>query len=276
MIRTILIGEDGSTAAHKALEHGVDLAARLGATVRVVHVVESAMAWAVPGPTPEPSQTAAAWMSESRKHHEQEGRVILDAARRLCAERGVEVFADLVDGWPPRTLREEMQRADLAVLGRTGRRQDRLGETTGATAQYMMRRCDKPVVLVDRAAEPLRDLVLGFDNSPSARRALLVAAELSRRTGLPLTVAHVAERSDERHHVIQAARKALAGDPDVRATFEELQGKPYPMLAELLARKPGATLILGGRGHDRLADFLLGTLPESFHLHHRATLLVVR
>ncbi len=275
MIRTILIGEDGSTASRKALEHGVDLAARLGATVRVVHVVESSVAWAVPGPAPEPSRTAAAWVSESRKQHELEGRMILDSARRLCAERGVEVFADLVEGWPPRTLREEMQRADVAVLGRTGRRQDRLGETTGATAQYMMRRCEKPVLLVDRAAEPLRELVLGFDNSPSSRRALLVAAELARRTALPLTIAHVAERSDDRH-VIGMARKALAEDADVRATFEELRGKPYPMLAELVANRPGATLILGGRGHDRLADFLLGTLPESFHLHHRATLLIVR
>ncbi len=275
MMKTILVGEDGSTAARRALELGVDLAARLDARIRVVHVVEAPIAWAVPGPTPEPSLAAAAWVSESRKAHEKEGRAALESALHVCAERGLEVTTDLIEGWPPRTLREEMERADLAILGRTGCRQDRLGETTGATAQYMMRRCDRPVLLVDRGAEPVREVVLGFDNSPSARRALLVAAELARRTGYRLTVAHVAERSDDRH-AIAAARQALAEDAAVRATFEELKGKPYPVLAELLARKPGAMLVLGGRGHDRLADFLLGTLPESFHLHHRATLLVVR
>jgi nucleotide-binding universal stress UspA family protein len=277
MIRHILVGLDGSTSARRALDLALDLAPRLEASLRLAHVVELPTPWyPVPSALGGPVMVSSYdWVRDHRKHVEEEGRTLITQAADLCRSRGVPCQAVTTCGWAPRVLHQQLAEVELGIFGRTGRRQDVDGETTGATAQYLIRRATTPTVLVDRDAVSPRRVLFGWDNSPGAQRALLPAAELARRTGFELHVLHVKRHSDERNQ-IDSAKKALAGDTAVRMSFEEVVGRTYDVLAARLRAQPDTLLALGARGHDRLADFLLGTLPESFHYHDKATLLVAR
>lgn len=279
MIQSILVGIDGSTAARRGLDLALDLATRIEAALRLVHVIDLPTFW---HPSAEPHEAAASaahggadWARAQLRTLATEEATLVPQAEALCRSRGVPCQAVTIEGWAPRVLSQQLSEMHLGVFGRAGRRQDVIGETTGATAQYLLRRADVPIVLVDRSAPLPRRILLGWDGSPGAQRALVVAAELSRRTGFELQVVHVKAGLDARSP-LDSAKKALAGDAAVRVSFEDCTGGAYDVLSERVREKPDTLLVLGGRGHHRLGDLLLGTLTESFHYHSTATLLVAR
>ncbi len=278
MIQSILVGIDGSTAARRALDLAVDLATRLEAGLRLVHVIDLPTFWHPFAGPPSAGQAAhggADWARSQLHTLATDEAALVGQAEALCHARGVPCQAVTIEGWAPRVLRQQLSEMQLGIFGRTGRRQDVVGETTGAAAQYLLRRADIPTLLVDRDAELPRRILLGWDGSPAAQRALLAAAELARRTGFELQVLHVKASVDARSQ-LDSARQALAGDAAVRVSFDERVGGAFDTLSERLRERPDTLVVLGGRGHHRLGDLLLGTLTESIHYHSAATLLVVR
>lgn len=146
MYKQILVAVDGSPHSEWALGHAIGLAANLAATLRIVHVVDTA--WLELA-----MEMAIDTMQMSRTRHEA-GEKLLQDARASAQGAGLEaeirlaetgtptehvaaILAQMATDWP----------ADLVVLGTHGRRGvERM--LLGSVAEGMARRSPVPVLLV--------------------------------------------------------------------------------------------------------------------------------
>jgi universal stress protein A len=145
-IKTILCPTDFSPCSEAAVSYAVDLAVRLGASVKLVHVfqVPIYVGWE-DGPAALAATTQ--FLDESRKR----ATALLDALRAKCAARGVNVSAQQVDGLPHAKIAELSQQADMVIMGTHGR----TGVShlmLGSVAERVVRTARCPVMTVPSRA----------------------------------------------------------------------------------------------------------------------------
>jgi nucleotide-binding universal stress UspA family protein len=152
MYAKILVAIDESDTSLHALEHAIELARKLSATVRMIHVLD--MSWLPLGP--EIAIDTAA-LSEARRSA---GERIIASARDAARQAGFDAEAVLVETETPiqqvaEALTREASRwgADLVVLGTHGRRGFQ-HLMLGSVAEQMVRRSPGPVLLIPSPKGP--------------------------------------------------------------------------------------------------------------------------
>jgi nucleotide-binding universal stress UspA family protein len=114
IVRSILIATDGSDTATRAVEHGAELALRIGASVHVVTAYEPLHGASVAGGGPE----ATAWHIRS----DSKAEAVLDAACALLRLRGVDAEPHARNADPADAILDvaEQVGSDLIVVGSRG------------------------------------------------------------------------------------------------------------------------------------------------------------
>lgn len=121
-----------------------------------------------------------------------------------------------------------------------------------------------------------RNIVVGYDGSEAARRALDRAADLVHGYGSTLAVVSVADRdSSATERLLEDARDRLLAR-QVSAQYLDPVGEPADTLVETAGRLGADLLVVGRRDHNALQRLVLGSV--SSRVLHRAfcDVLVVR
>ncbi|MDH6539688.1 universal stress protein [Streptomyces lavendulae] len=119
-------------------------------------------------------------------------------------------------------------------------------------------------------------VVLGYDESPGAERALHVALEVATAFGEPLVLVYGAaapgatgeEYRAHREAVLQAGRSALAravgaaDEAGVPSTVEVVDDKPAQALLEAAERHDARVIVVGTWGDSPIRGALLGSTPH--------------
>ncbi|MFD9520690.1 universal stress protein [Streptomyces sp. NPDC059979] len=119
-------------------------------------------------------------------------------------------------------------------------------------------------------------VVLGYDESPGAERALMVALEVATAFGEPLVLVYGAaapgavgeEYRAHREAVRQAGRSALAHAVEeadaagVPSTVEVVDEKPAQALLDAAERHRARVIIVGSWGDSPMRGALLGSTPH--------------
>ena len=114
MVKKILVPTDGSEHARKAIGYACELALKLGATVCLLHVV--------PFP-PALFHEAAFAIPDFQKLQEEDGKRIIEEAKRETTERGVkDVRSTVIQGNPASRIIEfaRAEGIDMIVMGNRG------------------------------------------------------------------------------------------------------------------------------------------------------------
>ncbi|MGE3289113.1 MAG: universal stress protein [Pseudonocardia sp.] len=132
-------------------------------------------------------------------------------------------------------------------------------------------------------------IVLGYDSSPGARRALGIAIELARRFEVPLVLVHgiapptrVGEEANEARAAIDeldterlAPAVAAARAAGVVPVVEVLDEKPAQALVDAADAHDAAVIVVGTWGDSPLRGALLGSVAHKLlQLSHRPVLCV--
>ncbi len=146
MYSKILVAVDESDTSFHALKHAIELAGKLSAALRVVHVVD--MSWLPIAP--EVAIDIVAWSAARRSA----GEKTLAAARHAVQQAGGEADAALVETETPiqpvaEAIAGEASRwgADLVVMGTHGRRGFQ-HLMLGSVAERMARLSSRPVLMI--------------------------------------------------------------------------------------------------------------------------------
>ncbi|MEU8749001.1 universal stress protein [Streptomyces chartreusis] len=132
-------------------------------------------------------------------------------------------------------------------------------------------------------------VVLGYDESPGAVRALHVAVEVSAAFDEPLVLVYGAaapgalgeEYAAHRDALREAGRTALshavqvADEAGVRTTVEVINQKPAEALIDAATRHAARVIVVGSWGESPLRGALLGATPHKLlHLARTPVLCV--
>jgi len=147
MYKRIVVATDDSKHSDLALKHAIKLAKDQRATLRLIHVVDEAPAYATMAEIPYS-------VDDYRKSMRAAGRKVLVAAAAKAKAGGVKfdtklaVIADLSTRiWEVVNLEAKRWRADLIVIGTHGRRGfDRF--MLGSVAEGVLRRAGTPVLVI--------------------------------------------------------------------------------------------------------------------------------
>lgn len=205
------------------------------------------------------------------------GRELLTHARSRAAAAGAQQLdARLRHGDFIETAIELQGEADLFVLGE----HYHAAAQARIRAEHHLERVIRGVmssVLVATAAafEAPQRVVIAFDGSPGARKALARLAEHPLVAGLPVLVAMVASDTTLARRQLSEAQATLqvAG---VDAETELAAGEPQQVLPELVKRQGPSLLVMGAFGHSRLRQFLLGSTTTSLLRLSDVPVLILR
>jgi nucleotide-binding universal stress UspA family protein len=282
-IRTILVPSDISPEADHALEHACALAQRFGASLTLYHAV------------PLPDHNYAHWAfnhnPEIWVEIEREARLALtQRAASLKPEAGCVIERTTS---VPKALLAFIRdkQPDLVVMathGREGLEHLLLGSVTEKVFLYSRR----PVLCVRRtetgAGPPYRRILVPTDLSPASRLAFPMAAQLARAFDAEVVAVHVAPAS---------TAAALAGIPAAQGVllpteaslwkfcqrdFEGLavtaqlhSGTVWDRIVETARVERADLVVMATRGHDSLADRMVGSNTERVVRHASCPVLVV-
>lgn len=138
MLDNILIATDGSDSAADAVEHGLDLAERFGATVHVIYVVETEAAYIL----------TVGVSDDEMDEYRQFGEKVVAEVVELAERRGLEAVGVVETGKIAQKVVEyaDQESIDSVIVAERGR--GTLEKFLGSNAEKIVRMCSSPVTVV--------------------------------------------------------------------------------------------------------------------------------
>jgi len=256
MISTILVATDGSEAAAAAERFGTSLAARLKARVLGLSVVEDRLARGFSedglGVQP-PSPDALAGYLKARA----------EGACRRVSERsrseGVESSCDTADGIADDRIVERGQQADLTVVGRDGNDAAYRTGLIGSTANGVIHKSGKSVLVVPVTGQAQGPIVLAFDGSPGSRIGANLAVQLATRLGEPI---HVFVDSKDKGRAVarfEEVRGIVGALPVPVREISSTLGRPDVKIVDSAREVRAGLIVMGAYGRNRITEYFLGS-----------------
>ena len=264
MVKQILVCLEGSSSSVCATEVAIAMARDLGATLVGLAVVD------------EPdilSNEATGFGGSSYKHDRDQAlladahehaRAWLEAFADRCSNAGVVAQTSELTGRPAATILDELARYDLTVLGRDVNFRFETEERDARTRDLILRRAGKPVVVVPEAVVESRpNVLIAYDGSPAARRALRSFADsgLGRDRAL-----HVAAMDDDGAIAWEMATRgcqALAELGLIAAPHNLVSTRSIAdAMLDLRAKLDAGLIVLGAYTRGKMSRLLWGSVTE--------------
>jgi nucleotide-binding universal stress UspA family protein len=264
MIKSILVGIDGSEHARTALRYATWLARRLDATVTGLHVVdivsiEGSFFHDISGSLG--FEPYLDFTSKMREALHERGVALLDEFRATCTSEGVRCDTALQIGIVPSEICERAREADLVVIGHRGVNQRFSTGLLGGAAESVTRQCPKPLLVTPLEFSEIKSPVLAYDGSQRASAAMHMAAEVCTQLQLPLSVLAVCRDGEQGEKVLDQARRYLASYSLETHPFM-VTGQAYERIPSEIRDKHYDLVFMGSHGHGRIIELVLGSTTE--------------
>jgi nucleotide-binding universal stress UspA family protein len=282
MLRSILVGLDGSDYSKSAIEVGISLARKTGALLVGLGVVDEPTIRDVEPrligggvPYAEPVLYRERIASARR-----EVESFLSRFSLRCAEAGVpaKVLEDV--GMPHERIELQAQRYDLILLGQQTRFHFETQEGYDDTVRRVLKDSPRPVITVParmdiKPDDPASTVLIAYDGSLQAARALHAFRTTGLAGVLPMVIVSV---HPERSAAALAAERAVD-----YLRFHELKATVHPVAShdaparvlQAAARDHKSVMIvMGGYGQPVLREFFLGSVTRTLLAESRIPLFL--
>jgi nucleotide-binding universal stress UspA family protein len=247
--RRILVALDASHPSLAALEAAVELAASMKAKLEGLYVEDVNLLQAAGSPAAREVRfpfVSSAQLNPSRMTRQlrAQAKQAQRALAAACERREVEWTFRVVRGEVSHEVMSAAQEADMLILGKASRpliRKTRLG-STALTAAVQSPCC---VLLLQRDERITPPVIVVFDGSPAARRALRIATRLAKRNGGYLAVLVVAETPNEEYR-LQAETADWLRQQGVLVRYRRVPERSVPALRQALKTERNGLVVLGG------------------------------
>jgi nucleotide-binding universal stress UspA family protein len=264
MIKTILIGLDGSEHSRTAMRYALWLGQQLGATVIGLHVVdivsiEGSFFHDISGSLG--FEPYLDFSSKMREVLHERGKGLLQEFTDHATEAGVRSDTVLGMGVVANEIAEQARTADLVVIGHRGVNERFSTGLLGSTAESVTRKCPRPVFISTVEFHPISRPLLAYDGSQRAAAAMRAAADFCVSLSLPLTVLTGAKDAESGDKVIGDAGRYLAPYNIESSCVVQTGNAPEQIVAYI--KEHGFDLMfIGAYGHSRIIEMVLGSTTE--------------
>jgi nucleotide-binding universal stress UspA family protein len=183
-----------------------------------------------------------------------------------CAKRGIPCFTEHKTGMPGDIINRASIAHDIVVLSRAGYgRISRSEEGVDAFIAPAIRASVRPVLVVGlefREDSEIRNILVAYDGSRHAARALSLAADLANRPGVSCTLLTVAPSEEVGREVLEPAETFLGRRGIMHAKQVKVGSKPSDVICNMVKTGGVDLLIMGAYGHSPIREVLFGSTTE--------------
>lgn len=264
MLRTILVGLDGSAYSDAAVALGIEWAQQYNCLLVGLGVIDEPT---IRRPTPVPAGAQYyKQLEDERRLHDARRQVdqFLERFTLRCVEAGVshKLLEDV--GLPHEQILTESQRYDLVLLGQETYFQFETSDAADETLRHVLQSASRPVVVVPKEPAEGGAIVVAYDGSQPASRAIygLVASRLG--TWLPVHVVTIGESSVDSARCSERAIEFLRFH-DIEATPHRVpfEGDVGRTLLDQSAALGARLIVMGCYSRSALREFFIGSATKS-------------
>ncbi|MBZ5495316.1 MAG: universal stress protein [Acidobacteriia bacterium] len=203
----------------------------------------------------------------------------LDLFARVCEEKGISCSTDVRAGIPGEVIAREAVAHDLVVMSHAGYTRASKGDESAVDplVSSVIRGSIRPVLVAGKespAGGAVKSMMVAYDGSVHAARALSVVVELGSGPGIEClltTVAPTEEAGQETlgpaeaflyHHGVTPQKKVVIG---TRAS---------ELLCDIVRAARSDILIMGAYGHSPIREMFFGCTTERILSHCEATVIL--
>ena len=301
VLKRILVPTDGSTGSQVAQQVAALIAKAFKSKVTVIHAISSELgsldyqySWLTTGGVEDPLGSAyrssepppAELIKVYRKIEDssyRKGEQILVEAVAFFKQEGVIADEKLVEhAEPAEAITKQAHEGSYGLIV-MGQRKD-VGEEPhlGSTAERVTRHSDTPVLIVSSARE-IQRMLIPFDGSRNAEKALQYAAYLAKNIGAKMTLLYVhhpelialrPEKAKQVENRILSRASDILEKTELDKRVES--GDPAKIIIQTAKAGNYDLIVMGSKGHSAVERYFLGSVSEHVIHYTDSSVLLVR
>lgn len=284
MTNKILALVDGSAYSHSVCHYTAWIAARLSASVELLHVLgrrEGVSAGDLSGSLTLGARTAllqelAGLDAQRAKLAQAKGRAILeDAAAILEADGAGPVTQRLRQGDLLQAVSELEPETRAIVVGKRGEASGFASGHLGSNLERIVRSTSLPVLVASRAFKPVDKVLLAFDAGNSTRKAIDRMVDSPVFRNMAVTLVHAGEDTPAMRTRLEEAELSLRA-VGLKTSAEIVGGEPEEALKRKIAEDGFDLLVMGAYGHSRIRSLIIGSTTTAMIQAVKIPLLLYR
>jgi nucleotide-binding universal stress UspA family protein len=204
------------------------------------------------------------------------GRAILEDAKGIMEKDGISPVTerlrqgDLLEAVA--VLEPEIR---AIVIGKRGEAADFAAGHAGSNLERVVRSVHVPVLVASRSFRPISKVLVAFDASASARRAIERMSGNPVFQGLSVTMVHAGEPSGTLTAQMEEARARLERT-GLQVVTEVVPGEPEAALKIKIEAEGFDLLVMGAYGHSRIRSLIIGSTTTAMIQACRIPVLLYR
>ncbi|HRY27138.1 MAG TPA: universal stress protein [Geminicoccaceae bacterium] len=203
------------------------------------------------------------------------GRLLLDGAEERLKAAGVTDITKVHrHGGIVETIIEREAAVDFVVLGKRGASSEFATDHIGSKVERVVRSSTKPVLIASREIRPPQTIVVAFDGSATAIRAVDLVAGSPLFAGLAVHLVAAGTGGQLRSRLDAAL--ALLGERPIAPEAHLVEGQPEQVIAAHMKRLADGLLVMGAYGHSPLRTLIVGSTTTTMIRTVRAPILLMR
>lgn len=280
----ILACIDASTYARSVVDLAAWAAGRLKAPVELLHVVQRKDAVAARndhsgaiglGVKTELLEELTRIEATSARLAVEEGRILLDAGIDRLRAAGVKATPLHRHGGIVETIIEREAEASLVVIGKRGASGEFATDHIGSKVERVARASTRPVLVASREVAAPQTVVVAYDGSAAAQKAVVFVASSPLFAGLPVHIVMAGADNATRRSRLDAALASLSGRSEAPQCCL-VDDNAEKVIGDHMLQHRNAILVMGAYGHSPLRTLIVGSTTTTMIRTVHVPVLLVR
>jgi nucleotide-binding universal stress UspA family protein len=278
MIKSILLSVDGSGYTDTVLRYGIHCSQSCGALLRVLTVIDVRIfEWAVAAGADGfvPIIPSALYQEESRRILEKRAEAVLEKCRDILQHANCKFELHKISGPPVDVICEQALTVDLVIIGARGEFAKWESKMIGATVEAVSRLCNKSILIVDKDFSAPTKMLMAYDGSLNANRALTIAGFMAQHLAVPMVLLNVTDQPEHGRNILREAERYL--EPfDIDVKSELAKGVVEEEIVNYAEKNSCDVIAMGAYGHSRIREAILGSHTEQIIRKARVPVLLAK
>jgi len=266
MTKQILVPTDGSENSLAAADYAVSIAHLNQASIQGLFVKDIKI---LAGPLIHDIGTSIGGMVPYGTFHqtiramlESQADTYLNLLEEKCNRGGVPFKREIREGIVSHEITKSADSCDLIVMGKGGVHAEWHDVFLGTTVEFVVRQTHKPVLITPREFKPFSKLLIAYDGSDYADKAIQNGAGIAQVLKMPVTVICVADKKEDAVGTLSKAKTALEKGYALKVDIIAKEGSDHARgILEVCNDEDNRfdLLAMGAYGHSKLQEIILGS-----------------
>ncbi len=279
-MKKVLVCIDGSELTRHVCDYGIDIAKKLGVPLLILNAVEHTHQIVTQDLSGNIGLGTRDTLLEQYTNEDMnlsksliaEGKALLKEMKEYAIEQGVEECEALQrHGSLQENLTELSEDIKIAIIGLRGKDENSIG----SHVESLLRAMNTPFLLVNSEFKPIESILMAYDGSDFANKAIEVATKSPIFPNTKRYVVNVSQNAAESKRVLSHA-KNLFGDSSYELEIESLSGDSVTSLLEYQEKHDIDIIAMGAYSGNRLKSMIFGSFTTKMFLNAKKPLLVFR